>query len=109
MERKCLLIRFRSSPSLKLGGSKMTKIVFMTASVLFIVIGLVLTHYLKKKHLLPNRWVIGCAVFLIALIPTLLFPTMPDGIKQGIYGVSGILAVVFFESSRLLTEQNRTK
>ncbi|MBO0474695.1 hypothetical protein IGL98_002380 [Enterococcus sp. DIV0840] len=85
----------------------MTKIVFLTASILFIIIGLLLTHYLKKKNLLPNRWLIGCSVFLIALVPSLLFPTMPEIIKQTIYGISGLLAVVFFESSRLLVEQNR--
>ncbi|MEI5991714.1 hypothetical protein [Enterococcus crotali] len=85
----------------------MTKIVFMTASVFFIVVGLILTHYLKKKRLLPNRWLIGCSVFLIALVPSLLFPTMPELIKQAIYSISGLLAVVFFESSRLLVEQSR--
>lgn len=85
----------------------MTKLVFMATSVLFIVVGLIMTHYLKKKDLLPNRWLIGCSVFLIALIPTLLFPTMPEMIKQAFFGISGLLAVVFFESSRLLAEQTK--
>lgn len=83
----------------------MTKIVFMVASVLFIVVGLIMTHQLKKKNLLPNRWLTGCSVFLIALIPNLMFPNMPEIIKQGVYGISGLLAVIFFESSRLLVEQ----
>ncbi|EOL46463.1 hypothetical protein [Enterococcus caccae] len=86
----------------------MTKILFMAVSILFIIGGLMLTHYLKKKNLLPNRWLIGCSVFLIALIPTLMFPTMSEIIKQVIYGVSGLLAVVFFESNRLQVEKNRT-
>ncbi|WP_086312238.1 hypothetical protein A5821_000002 [Enterococcus sp. 7F3_DIV0205] len=85
----------------------MIKIVFMISSILFIVAGLTITHLLKKKNLLPNRWLIGCSVFLIALVPSLLFPTMPELIKQTIYGISGLLAVVFFESSRLLAEQTR--
>lgn len=87
----------------------MTKIVFLSASVLFLAVGLTMTHYLEKKNWLPNRWVIGCSVFLIALIPTLLFPTMPELINQTIYGISGLLAVVFFESSRLLAEQNKRR
>ncbi|WP_430603498.1 hypothetical protein IGJ02_001020 [Enterococcus sp. DIV0724b] len=87
----------------------MTKIVFMVASVLFIVVGLIMTHQLKKKNLLPNRWLIGCSVFLIALIPNLMFPNMPEIIKQGVYGISGLLAVIFFESSRLLVEQKHQK
>ncbi|MGG5343542.1 hypothetical protein [Enterococcus sp. AZ192] len=85
----------------------MTKIIFLTASVVFIIVGLFLTHYLKKKNWLPNRWLTGCLVFLIALVPSLLFPNMSDGVRQIIYGVSGILAVVFFESSRLIAEQKR--
>ncbi|MFD1900246.1 hypothetical protein [Enterococcus termitis] len=83
----------------------MTKILFLVTSLVFIVIGIVLTHYLKKKKWLPNRWLIGCLVFLIALIPSLMFPNMPQGIRQVIYGISGVLAVVFFESSRLAAEQ----
>lgn len=85
----------------------MNKIIFLSASMVFIIGGLALTHYLKKRNLLPNRWLIGCAVFLVALIPSLLFPNMQEVVKQVIFAISGLLAVVFFESSRLRMEQNR--
>ncbi|MBO0440465.1 hypothetical protein [Candidatus Enterococcus ikei] len=83
----------------------MTKVLFLTSCILFMGGGLLLTHWLKKKNLLPNRWLIGCLVFLVVLIPNLLFPNLPEIIKQGAYVFSGLLAVVFFESSRLLQEQ----
>ncbi|MGM0217943.1 hypothetical protein IGI43_001043 [Enterococcus sp. AZ126] len=88
----------------------MMKIQFLLISILFLLAGIALTHYLKKKCLLPNRWIIGLLVFLVILIPLLLLPNLSPAIKQGLYLVSGVLSVIFFESSRLqLEKRNQPK
>lgn len=83
----------------------MIKVQFLLISLLFLIAGIGLTHYLKNKGLLPNRWIIGVFVFLVVLIPLLILPNLSPVIKQILYLFSGVLSVIFFESSRLKLEQ----
>lgn len=75
----------------------------------FILLGVGLTHLLEKKNWLPNRWITGVAVFLITLIPNILFPQLPQEIKGILYGLSALLAIIFFETTRRLVERNEYK
>lgn len=77
--------------------------------LIFILLGVGLTHVLEKKNWLPNRWLTGIAVFLIPLIANSLFPELPQGIKGILYGISALLAVIFFETTRRLIERNEYK
>ncbi|MCB5953851.1 hypothetical protein [Enterococcus sp. CWB-B31] len=87
----------------------MTRIILIALVIGFILAGVAFTHFLEEKKWLPNRLITGCLVFLIILIPSMLFPQLPLFIKQVLYGVSGILAIVFFETSRKMLEHGQYK
>lgn len=83
----------------------MVKYLLIVLIITFVVVGVLLTHYLDQKKCLPNRWLLGLSVFLIVLIPIMIIPTMPSFIKQILYGISALLTIVFFESTRLMLER----
>lgn len=85
----------------------MMKLVVIAAIILFVLGGVGLTRYLEKKKWLPNRWMTGSLVFLIILIPSLILPGLPIAIKQLFYVASGVLAIIFFETTRLMLERGQ--
>lgn len=89
------------------GISDMLKLLLIIGIIGFVVAGMLLTHYLEKKNWLPNRWLTGALVFLIILIPSILFPNLPMFFKQILYVLSGVLAIIFFETTRLMLERGQ--
>lgn len=87
----------------------MLKLVLIAAVIGFVLFGFWFTHFLEKKELLPHRIVTGILVFLIVLIPSILLPQLPMIVKQMLYGLSGILAIIFFETTRTMLETDRYK
>ncbi|MGO2100023.1 hypothetical protein [Vagococcus salmoninarum] len=85
----------------------MLKLLLIAGIIGFVLGGIALTHYLEKKKWLPNRWITGPLVFLIILIPSVILPWLPLFIKQGFYGLSAVLAIVFFETTRLMLERGQ--
>lgn len=85
----------------------MLKLLLIAGVIAFVLAGFALTHYLEKKKWLPGRWITGPLVFLIILIPSVLVPGLPLVIKQVLYVVSGVLAIVFFETTRLMLERGQ--
>lgn len=87
----------------------MLKFILIAAIIGFILLGVGLTHLLEKNNWLPSRWITGCLVFLIILVPSIVFPQLSDPVKIVLYLISGIFAVVFFETTRGLLERNEYK
>ncbi|MDH6364378.1 putative integral membrane protein [Enterococcus sp. PF1-24] len=87
----------------------MIQLLLIIAIIGFILLGVTLTHFLEKKHWLPNRLITGFMVFLIIIIPSILFTELPLIVKWVLYGISGLLAIIFFETSRLMLERGEYK
>ncbi|MGX7149482.1 hypothetical protein [Enterococcus ureasiticus] len=87
----------------------MLKLILIAGIIGFVLLGVGITHLLEKNNWLPNRWITGLLVFLIILVPSMVFPQLPNEIKFVLYFLSGILAVVFFETTRGLLERNEYK
>jgi hypothetical protein len=87
----------------------MLKLLLIVAIIGFILLGVGITHFLETRHWLPSRWLTGCLVFLVILIPSVLFPQLPLGVKQLFYGISALLAVIFFETTRGILERDEYK
>ncbi|MTD42264.1 hypothetical protein GIX45_27280 [Erwinia sp. CPCC 100877] len=87
----------------------MLKLILIAAVIGFILLGVGITHFLEKKQWLPNRWLTGSLVFLVILIPSIILPQLPLGFKQLFYGISALLAVIFFETTRRILERNEYK
>ena len=85
----------------------MLKLLLIVGIIAFVLAGIALTHYLEKKKWLPSRWITGPLVFLIILIPSVLLPGLPLILKQVIYVLSAVLAIVFFETTRLMLERGQ--
>lgn len=77
--------------------------------ILFILAGVTLVHFLQKKGIHLNRWLFGVSAFLVVLIPEILLPGSPQAMKTVLYLLSGLLAVMFFETGRLLLEKQEMR
>lgn len=73
--------------------------------ILFVLACVWWVHFLDKKNKLPNRWLSGFLAFLIVLIPSVMFPTLPIFLKQILYLLCGCFTIMFFETSRLKLER----
>lgn len=87
----------------------MLKLILIISIIAFVLVGFWVTHFLEKKQWLPPRIITGILVFLIVLIPSVILPQLPVFVKQILYGLSGILAIVFFETTRTMLETDRYK
>ncbi|MEI5993020.1 hypothetical protein [Candidatus Enterococcus mansonii] len=87
----------------------MVKLMLILGIIGFILLGVGITHILEKNNWLPSRWITGLLVFLIILVPSIIFPQLPNALKLVLYFCSGLLAVVFFETTRGLLERNEYK
>lgn len=77
--------------------------------VFFIVLvlsGVSFVHLLCKKGIFINRWYFGFGAFLIILIPSFFFQQVYSVISIVFYLISSILAIMFFETTRLKLENN---
>ncbi|QQP69506.1 hypothetical protein JHE06_07720 [Carnobacterium sp. CS13] len=77
--------------------------------IAFIIAGVKLVGFLQKKGVFINRWVFGFSAFLIVLIPVILFENLPTGVMNGLYILSGLFAIMFFETGRIMMEKNQVK
>ncbi|SFH54773.1 hypothetical protein [Pisciglobus halotolerans] len=85
------------------------KFIIIVLFILFVLSGVGMVHFLQKKGIFINRWIFGLLAFLIVLIPALLFNDLPQLIKTITYILSGLFAVMFFETGRLMLERNEVK
>lgn len=83
------------------------KLLIVVAIIAFVLLGVAVTEFLEKKKWLPKRYITGCLVFLIILVPSMFFPQLPLIVKQFLYGCSALLAVIFFDTSRRLLESGK--
>lgn len=77
--------------------------------MLLVLTGIAFVHVLKKNNIKVNRWIFGVAAFLIVLLPSIVFGQLPSGIEWMLYIFSALFAVMFFESSRLMLQNNEMK
>lgn len=81
--------------------------------ILFLIVwilgGVGLVGWLQKKGIYINRWFFGFGAFLVVLIPSILFPTLPAAISNMLYLLSGLLAIMFFETGRRMLEKGEIK
>lgn len=85
----------------------MLKFVTIIVLMLFVIGSFYLINFLEKKHVLPNRWILGFLSFLVVFLPMSLFPNLPMGVRYMLYVLCGFLAIGFFEKTRLLLEKGK--
>lgn len=77
--------------------------------IIFVLAGVKLVGFLQKKNIYINRWIFGFSAFLVVLIPTILFQNLPTEVNYGLYLLSGLCAIMFFETGRIMIEKNQVK
>lgn len=80
--------------------------------ILFIVLvltGVSLVHVLQEKGIKLSRWVYGFAAFLIVLIPSVLLGDLPVFVDWVLCILSGLFAIMFFETTRLLLQNSEMR
>ena len=85
------------------------KLIIILVLILFILTGVKLVNILQKKGIFINRWIFGFAAFLIVLIPSVFFDSIPNVGKNLLYVLSGLFAIMFFETGRIMIEKNEIK
>lgn len=77
--------------------------------MILVLTGIALVHVLRRNGMKVNRWLFGIAAFLIVLIPSVLIGPLPRGIEWTLYVFSALFAVMFFETSRVMLQNNEMK
>lgn len=77
--------------------------------IFFVLSGVGFVHFLQKKGLFINRWLFGIASFLVVIIPLTFLKQLPNFFDNIFYLLSGLFAVMFFETSRLKLESGQFK
>lgn len=77
--------------------------------IFLILISVGTVHFLQKKGYFINRWLFGLASFLVVILPLTFLQQLPPFFVKALYLLSGILAVMFFETTRLKLEKGEFK
>lgn len=77
--------------------------------IVFVLTGVKSVGWLQKKGIFINRWIFGFSAFLIVLIPSVIFPTIPASVSSTLYLLSGLFAIMFFETGRRMIEKGEIK
>lgn len=85
------------------------RILLILFLIAFVLAGVKLVGLLQKKGIYINRWIFGFAAFLVVLIPTILFQNLPTVVNYSLYLLSGLCAIMFFETGRIMIEKNQVK
>lgn len=85
------------------------QIVRMILLIGLVLTGFYLTHWMMKKGIKVNRWIIGIAIFLLIPLPFVFFPGMPKLLSYPIFFICGVLTIMFFELTRLKLEEMEEK
>lgn len=85
----------------------MIKIIYIVFVIAYVLACVGITRWLDKKNKLPNRWISGFISFFIILIPLMIFSNIPPFVLNILYGLCGLFAIMFFETSRLMVERGQ--
>lgn len=84
-------------------------VILIISFMLLVLTGVSLVHVLREKGIKLYRWLYGFAAFLIVLVPNVVFKNLPTIFEWTLYVLSGLFAIMFFETTRLMLEHNEMR